>query len=55
MEIGRKFGHRMDILDLGGGYPAGEIPEGMMQALKLTENDPLGYTVLAEPGRHISS
>lgn len=23
--IGRKYGHSMEILDLGGGFPAGEI------------------------------
>ncbi len=25
IEIGRKHGHSMEILDLSGGYPAGEI------------------------------
>jgi hypothetical protein len=25
LEIGRKYGHKMEILDLGGGFPAGEI------------------------------
>ena len=45
----------MDILDLGGGYPAGEINNEMLEALKTTENDPLGYKVIAEPGRYLSS
>ncbi len=25
IEIGRQYGHNMEILDLGGGYPAGEL------------------------------
>jgi len=25
MEIGRKLGHRMKVLDLGGGFPSGEL------------------------------
>lgn len=52
---GRAIGHRMEILDLGGGFPAGEINETMLEHLKLTYNDPLGYKVIAEPGRHFSS
>jgi len=27
MEIGRKCGHKMDVLDLGGGYPASHLSE----------------------------
>jgi len=55
MEIGSKFGHKMEILDIGGGFPAAEIDNNMMEALLLTKDDPLGYKVIAEPGRHISS
>lgn len=55
IEIGRKYGHSMEILDLGGGYPAGEIDKTMLDALKLTKDDPLGYKVIAEPGRYLSS
>jgi len=33
IQIGRKFGHPMEILDLGGGFPAGEIDETMLNAL----------------------
>jgi len=25
MELGRKYGHPMEILDLGGGFPAGDL------------------------------
>ncbi len=25
LSVGRKYGHKMEILDLGGGFPAGEI------------------------------
>lgn len=52
---GRKLGHRMEILDLGGGFPAGSMNQEMLENLKLTYNDPLGYKVMAEPGRHFSS
>lgn len=55
LEIGRKYGHKMDLLDLGGGFPAGEIDRNMMDALYLTKNDPLGYKVIAEPGRYMSA
>lgn len=55
IEIGRKHGHSMEILDLGGGFPAGEVDSNMMDALLLTKNDPLGYKVIAEPGRHLSA
>lgn len=55
MEIGRKYGHSMEILDLGGGFPAGDMDKNTLEALHLTKDDPLGYKVIAEPGRHISS
>jgi diaminopimelate decarboxylase len=45
----------MSILDLGGGFPSGELSEKTLNALKVTEKDPLGYKVLAEPGRHFSA
>jgi len=45
----------MEILDLGGGYPGGEIDDTMLEALSLTKDDPLGYKVIAEPGRYLSS
>jgi len=44
----------MSILDIGGGFPSGELSEKTLNALKVTEKDPLGYKVLAEPGRHFS-
>lgn len=55
LEIGRKYGHIMDTLDLGGGFPAGEVDRNMYEALLLTKDDPLGYKVIAEPGRHLSA
>lgn len=45
----------MHTLDIGGGFPAGDIPESTIEALKQTQNDELGYRVIAEPGRHFSS
>ena len=53
--VGRQFGHKMEILDLGGGFPAGELDQRTISALQVTEKDPLGYQVIAEPGRHFSS
>ena len=55
IEIGRKVGHPMEILDLGGGYPAGDLNETFVSALQQTANDSLGYKVIAEPGRHFSA
>jgi len=37
---------------VGGGFPSAELNEKTINALKITENDPLGYKVIAEPGRH---
>ena len=55
IKIGRQFGHPMELLDVGGGFPSGEIHQNAIKALKTTENDPLGYRMIAEPGRHFSS
>jgi len=45
----------MEMLDLGGGYPAADLNEQFIASLANTYNDPLGYRVVAEPGRHFSS
>lgn len=45
----------MHTLDIGGGFPAGDLPQSTIEALKPTLNDPLGYRIIAEPGRHMSS
>lgn len=55
MEIGRLNGHEMHTLDIGGGFPADDLPQSTINALKSTENNALGYRVIAEPGRHMSS
>lgn len=55
MEVGRANGHRMELLDLGGGFPSGDLSDNLVKNLKKTENNPLGYRVIAEPGRHFSS
>lgn len=55
IEQGRKLGHNMTTLDLGGGFPAGDLTKAQVDILKATYNDPLGYEVMAEPGRHFSS
>jgi diaminopimelate decarboxylase len=36
IEIGRQYGHQMTIMDIGGGFPAGEISEKTIEALKIT-------------------
>lgn len=53
IRIGREYGHPMDTLDIGGGFPSGELPDVTVEALKETQNDPLNYRVMAEPGRHL--
>jgi diaminopimelate decarboxylase len=45
----------MELLDVGGGFPIGQLHETAIEALKKTENDPLGYKVIAEPGRYFSA
>lgn len=55
IEIGREYNHEMKVLDIGGGFPSGEISQRTVDALKPAENDPLNYRVIAEPGRHLSS
>ena len=54
LEIGRLYDHEMTLMDIGGGFPSGDLNKKTIDALKLTRNDPLGYRVIAEPGRHIS-
>lgn len=54
IEVGRHYGHDMDLLDIGGGFPSGDLSETTINALKPTEKDPLNYQVIAEPGRHFS-
>ena len=42
----------MTLMDVGGGFPSSDLNKKTIDALKTTENDPLGYRVIAEPGRH---
>jgi len=55
MEIGRRYNHSMETLDVGGGFPSGELNPSTIEALSLTKDDSLGYRVIAEPGRHFSA
>jgi len=56
MDIGRKYGHNMEVLDLGGGFPAGDLSTNFIEALEMTKIEHnLGYRIIAEPGRHLSS
>jgi diaminopimelate decarboxylase len=43
IRIGRKYGHTMEILDIGGGFPSGEISSKLIEDLEATRNDPLNY------------
>lgn len=52
MKIGKKVGHKMKILDLGGGFPAGQLGKNQIEVLNETKSDT--YRVVAEPGRHFS-
>jgi len=45
----------MLVLDVGGGFPSGDLSPNIIQALSVTRDDPLGYRVIAEPGRHLSA
>lgn len=45
----------MNVMDIGGGFPSGDLSEPIINALKSTRNDPLGYKMIAEPGRHFSN
>lgn len=42
-------------MDVGGGFPSGELTRNTIDALEITRDDPLGYKVFAEPGRHFSA
>jgi diaminopimelate decarboxylase len=53
--IARAHGHSMKIMDIGGGFPGHQIPQHFVETLKATRDDPLGYEVIAEPGRHLST
>lgn len=55
ISIGRQYGHVMDTLDIGGGLPAGKLPQAIIDAITTTKDDPLGYKVFAEPGRHFAT
>lgn len=47
MQVGREYGHEMSILDIGGGFPSGDLSEKTVNALKITETDPMNYKVIA--------
>lgn len=53
MDIGKILGHSMEVLDLGGGFPQGKLPEFLLKLLHSTSNQ--AYKVIAEPGRHFSA
>jgi diaminopimelate decarboxylase len=52
MEVGKQVGHRMKILDLGGGFPAHKMTNDQVKTIQATQNN--GFITVAEPGRHFS-
>jgi len=54
LEIGRLYRHQMDLLDIGGGFPSADLSQKTIDALSVTHKDPLGYEIIAEPGRHFA-
>jgi diaminopimelate decarboxylase len=55
MVIARAHGHTMTTMDIGGGFPGHQISQHFVDILAATRDDPLGYKVIAEPGRHFST
>lgn len=41
------YGHQMSLLDIGGGFPAGDLSQMTIDALKPTQHDSMGYKVIA--------
>jgi len=37
----------MSLLDIGGGFPVGDLSKMTIEALKPTQHDPMGYRVIA--------
>lgn len=40
-------------MDIGGGFPGVDLTDKFVEAFKSTHNDPLGYQIIAEPGRFL--
>lgn len=55
IRIGRRMGHPMEVIDIGGGLPADKLTKEIVDALQVSKDDPLGYRTIAEPGRFLSS
>lgn len=55
IRIGRRMGHTMELVDIGGGLPANKLTKEIVDALQVSKEDPLGYRTIAEPGRFLSS
>lgn len=55
IRIGRRIGHSMELVDIGGGLPANKLTKEIVDALQVSKEDPLGYKTIAEPGRFLSS
>lgn len=54
--VAQECGHPMGMIDLGGGLPAGILPEPIVNLLKSTKEDhDAGIKIIAEPGRHFAT
>lgn len=53
MKLGKAMGHPMEILDLGGGFPMGDLTK--THKFIITKTKDRNYKVIAEPGRYFSS
>lgn len=43
LQIGRRVGHPMEMIDIGGGLAADRLGEEVVEALQESRDDPLGY------------
>lgn len=54
--VAKECGHPMGMIDLGGGLPAGILPDPIVNLLKSTKQDhDAGIKIIAEPGRHFAT
>lgn len=54
--IGRRCGHELSILDVGGGFPAGKIKNHVLNPLnEISSCKDMKLRVIAEPGRYLCS
>lgn len=55
IQLGREHKHKMEIMNVGGAFRKDSISQEDIDSLKITKDNSLGYTVIAEPGRYFCS